>query len=157
MFCGACWPVCSAADQSERAEKEGWRRGGGEQPSHLWGVWTQRSQAPAAGVHPVWFRVWHFRTIALVYSVVCWLIFNFLFIPNREHTVLVVLLKIKVKGTLGSCDCGFHSRYHMDCLRPPLNTSPEDDWVCPECAVIPQHTGRWLDRSYIHTFSQSFM
>ncbi|TNN84445.1 PHD and RING finger domain-containing protein 1 [Liparis tanakae] len=34
------------------------------------------------------------------------------------------------------CDSGFH----MDCLTPPLNTCPEGDWVCAECAVTPQHT-----------------
>lgn len=30
----------------------------------------------------------------------------------------------------------------MDCLALPLDTDAEDDWVCPECAVIPQDTGR---------------
>lgn len=34
------------------------------------------------------------------------------------------------------------SRHHMDCLTPPLNTGPEGDWICPECAVIPQQTGK---------------
>ncbi|KAI3357754.1 hypothetical protein L3Q82_016160 [Scortum barcoo] len=34
------------------------------------------------------------------------------------------------------CDSG----YHMDCLAPSLNTSPEGDWTCPDCVLIPQHT-----------------
>ncbi|XP_037627869.1 PHD and RING finger domain-containing protein 1-like isoform X1 [Sebastes umbrosus] len=34
------------------------------------------------------------------------------------------------------CDSG----YHMDCLTPSLNTGPEGDWICAECAVSPQHT-----------------
>lgn len=40
---------------------------------------------------------------------------------DRRHRLLVCIL----------CDSG----YHMHCLRPTLNTRPEGDWVCPECAV----------------------
>lgn len=32
-------------------------------------------------------------------------------------------------------------RFHMDCLTPSLNSGPEGDWTCPDCAVSP-HTGR---------------
>ncbi|XP_070696367.1 PHD and RING finger domain-containing protein 1-like [Pempheris klunzingeri] len=28
----------------------------------------------------------------------------------------------------------------MDCLTPSLNTCPEGDWICSECAVSPQPT-----------------
>lgn len=56
-----------------------------------------------------------------------------------EHTVVVPLL-VNTNNSKG-CDCGFYSRYHMDCLASPLNTDAEDGWVCPECAVIPQDTG----------------
>ncbi|XP_077315072.1 PHD and RING finger domain-containing protein 1 isoform X2 [Lithobates pipiens] len=30
------------------------------------------------------------------------------------------------------CDAG----YHMECLTPPLNAIPVDEWFCPECAPI---------------------
>lgn len=36
----------------------------------------------------------------------------------------------------------FLSSYHMHCLRPTLNTRPEGDWVCPECAVTAHVTGK---------------
>ncbi|XP_040008224.1 PHD and RING finger domain-containing protein 1-like isoform X2 [Xiphias gladius] len=45
---------------------------------------------------------------------------------DRGHRLLVCV----------HCDSG----YHMDCLTPSLNTGPEGDWICPECAVSPQHT-----------------
>ncbi|XP_077143907.1 PHD and RING finger domain-containing protein 1 isoform X2 [Ranitomeya variabilis] len=32
------------------------------------------------------------------------------------------------------CDAG----YHMECLRPPLNAIPVDEWFCPECAPTTQ-------------------
>uniref|UniRef100_A0A3Q4GJ04 PHD and ring finger domains 1 n=1 Tax=Neolamprologus brichardi TaxID=32507 RepID=A0A3Q4GJ04_NEOBR len=47
---------------------------------------------------------------------------------DRRHRLLVCIL----------CDSG----YHMHCLRPTLNTRPEGDWVCPECAVTPHVTGK---------------
>lgn len=45
---------------------------------------------------------------------------------DRRHRLLVCI----------HCDSG----YHLDCLTPSLNTGPEGDWMCPECAVSPQHT-----------------
>ncbi|XP_056279290.1 PHD and RING finger domain-containing protein 1-like [Pseudoliparis swirei] len=45
---------------------------------------------------------------------------------DRRHRLLMCI----------HCDSG----YHMDCLTPSLNTCPEGDWVCAECAVTPQHT-----------------
>ncbi|XP_035512774.1 PHD and RING finger domain-containing protein 1-like [Morone saxatilis] len=45
---------------------------------------------------------------------------------DRRHRLLVCT----------QCDSG----YHMDCLTPSLNIGPEGDWICPECAVVPQHT-----------------
>ncbi|XP_042348211.1 PHD and RING finger domain-containing protein 1-like [Plectropomus leopardus] len=45
---------------------------------------------------------------------------------DRRHRLLVCT----------HCDSG----YHIDCLTPSLNTSPEGDWVCAECLVSPQHT-----------------
>uniref|UniRef100_A0A4W6FPV0 PHD-type domain-containing protein n=1 Tax=Lates calcarifer TaxID=8187 RepID=A0A4W6FPV0_LATCA len=47
---------------------------------------------------------------------------------DRRHRLLVCI----------HCDSG----YHMDCLTPSLNTGPEGDWICPECAVTPHHTGK---------------
>ncbi|XP_044066740.1 PHD and RING finger domain-containing protein 1-like isoform X2 [Siniperca chuatsi] len=49
---------------------------------------------------------------------------------NRRHQLLVCI----------QCDSG----YHMDCLTPSLNTGPEGDWICPECAVTPQHTDGFM-------------
>ncbi|XP_031701406.1 PHD and RING finger domain-containing protein 1-like [Anarrhichthys ocellatus] len=45
---------------------------------------------------------------------------------DRRHRLLMCI----------HCDSG----YHMDCLTPSLNTGPEGDWICAECAVTPQHT-----------------
>ncbi|XP_070767235.1 PHD and RING finger domain-containing protein 1-like [Enoplosus armatus] len=45
---------------------------------------------------------------------------------DRRHRLLVCI----------QCDSG----YHADCLTPSLNTGPEGDWICPECAISPQHT-----------------
>ncbi|XP_022619132.1 PHD and RING finger domain-containing protein 1-like isoform X2 [Seriola dumerili] len=45
---------------------------------------------------------------------------------DRRHRLLVCI----------HCDSG----YHMDCLTPSLNTGPEGDWICPECAASPHHT-----------------
>ncbi|KAM3616974.1 uncharacterized protein V6R79_000388 [Siganus canaliculatus] len=42
---------------------------------------------------------------------------------DRSHRLLVCT----------QCDSG----YHIDCLRPPVNT--EGEWICPECAAVPQH------------------
>uniref|UniRef100_A0A3B4TH32 PHD and ring finger domains 1 n=1 Tax=Seriola dumerili TaxID=41447 RepID=A0A3B4TH32_SERDU len=47
---------------------------------------------------------------------------------DRRHRLLVCI----------HCDSG----YHMDCLTPSLNTGPEGDWICPECAASPHHTGK---------------
>ncbi|KAM6982009.1 PHD and RING finger domain-containing protein 1-like [Tautogolabrus adspersus] len=44
---------------------------------------------------------------------------------DRRHRLLVCT----------HCDSG----YHMDCMTP-LTTGPEDDWICPECAVSPHQT-----------------
>nr|XP_046253802.1 PHD and RING finger domain-containing protein 1-like isoform X2 [Scatophagus argus] len=44
---------------------------------------------------------------------------------DRRHRLLVCI----------QCDSG----YHMDCLTPSLNVGPEGDWICPECAAVPQH------------------
>ncbi|CAJ1084504.1 PHD and RING finger domain-containing protein 1-like [Xyrichtys novacula] len=44
---------------------------------------------------------------------------------DRRHRLLVCT----------QCDSG----YHMNCLTPPVTTVPEGHWVCPECAVCPQH------------------
>ncbi|XP_035500967.2 PHD and RING finger domain-containing protein 1-like isoform X1 [Scophthalmus maximus] len=44
---------------------------------------------------------------------------------DRRHRLLVCRY----------CDSGFH----MDCLTPSLNSGPEGDWTCPDCAVSP-HT-----------------
>ncbi|XP_073325768.1 PHD and RING finger domain-containing protein 1-like [Pagrus major] len=49
---------------------------------------------------------------------------------DRRHRLLVCI----------RCDSG----HHMDCLTPPLNTGPESDWICPECAVIPQQTDTFM-------------
>ncbi|XP_036960694.1 PHD and RING finger domain-containing protein 1-like isoform X3 [Acanthopagrus latus] len=49
---------------------------------------------------------------------------------DRRHRLLVCT----------RCDSG----HHMDCLTPPLNTGPEGDWVCPECAIIPQQTDSFV-------------
>uniref|UniRef100_A0A3Q2CP46 PHD and ring finger domains 1 n=1 Tax=Cyprinodon variegatus TaxID=28743 RepID=A0A3Q2CP46_CYPVA len=38
------------------------------------------------------------------------------------------------------CDSG----YHMDCLTPPLNSAPEGDWACPDCATTLQNSGIYL-------------
>lgn len=35
----------------------------------------------------------------------------------------------------------FAPRYHMDCLASSLNTEPEHDWFCPECADVPTNRG----------------
>uniref|UniRef100_A0A3Q3XBM2 PHD-type domain-containing protein n=1 Tax=Mola mola TaxID=94237 RepID=A0A3Q3XBM2_MOLML len=40
---------------------------------------------------------------------------------DRRHRLLVCV----------HCDSG----YHTDCLTPALNTGPEGDWICPECAT----------------------
>lgn len=45
---------------------------------------------------------------------------------DRRHRLLVCI----------HCDSG----YHIDCLTPSLNTGPEGDWICPDCAVTPHHT-----------------
>ncbi|XP_078111900.1 PHD and RING finger domain-containing protein 1-like [Sander vitreus] len=45
---------------------------------------------------------------------------------DRRHRLLVCI----------RCDSG----YHMECLTPSLNTGPDGDWMCPECAVSAQHT-----------------
>ncbi|GAA6216668.1 PHD and RING finger domain-containing protein 1-like [Lates japonicus] len=54
---------------------------------------------------------------------------------DRRHRLLVCI----------HCDSG----YHMDCLTPSLNTGPEGDWICPECAVTPHH----LDDSMVEEIS----
>ncbi|KAK6118125.1 hypothetical protein DH2020_048109 [Rehmannia glutinosa] len=33
----------------------------------------------------------------------------------------------------GSCGCGVGT--HFDCLDPPLEDVPEEDWFCPECSI----------------------
>ncbi|XP_015246527.1 PREDICTED: PHD and RING finger domain-containing protein 1-like [Cyprinodon variegatus] len=38
------------------------------------------------------------------------------------------------------CDSG----YHMDCLTPPLNSAPEGDWACPDCATTLQNSESFL-------------
>uniref|UniRef100_UPI0037E9A29E PHD and RING finger domain-containing protein 1-like isoform X2 n=1 Tax=Semicossyphus pulcher TaxID=241346 RepID=UPI0037E9A29E len=43
---------------------------------------------------------------------------------DRRHQLIVCT----------QCDSG----YHMDCLTPSLTRSPEDEWICPDCAVCPQ-------------------
>lgn len=30
----------------------------------------------------------------------------------------------------------------MACLRPPINTFPDGDWICHECGVVPEQTGK---------------
>ena len=36
------------------------------------------------------------------------------------------------------CDgAGCHSAYHLFCLRPPLGTVPEGEWLCPKCKPPP--------------------
>ncbi|XP_022050872.2 PHD and RING finger domain-containing protein 1-like [Acanthochromis polyacanthus] len=39
------------------------------------------------------------------------------------------------------CDSG----YHVDCLTPPFNRSPEGFWICPECVLIPYYTGSTIE------------
>jgi hypothetical protein len=34
-----------------------------------------------------------------------------------------------------SC-CGCHVRHHLECLTPPLDTMPLEEWFCPVCVVI---------------------
>lgn len=39
---------------------------------------------------------------------------------NREDRMLLC----------DGCDCG----YHLECLTPPLNEVPIEEWFCPECS-----------------------
>jgi hypothetical protein len=32
--------------------------------------------------------------------------------------------------------CGCHVCHHLECLTPPLDTMPLEEWFCPECVVI---------------------
>lgn len=34
------------------------------------------------------------------------------------------------------CDaCNANGAHHADCLDPPLESLPEGDWYCPQCAA----------------------
>lgn len=34
-------------------------------------------------------------------------------------------------------------RYHMECLTPPLDTVPVEEWFCPECATNNRHASKF--------------
>ncbi|XP_071333394.1 PHD and RING finger domain-containing protein 1-like isoform X2 [Trachinotus anak] len=84
---------------------------------------------------------------------------SFSFIHQRRCPGGCIQKKIKVETQKRDADdeeevsnaviceeCGRSDRrhrlllYHMDCLTPSLNTGPEGDWICPECAANPHRT-----------------
>lgn len=147
------WLVCVAADWGEDSKKRGggWR--GGAEHSYLWTVWTKRQDAAAPGVRALWLGVrlqsvteasqdlW--CLVAGPVSVVAegwwtavkvWIFFkNWCLYVFKLHAVVKVFNPRRGKP---SC-----FRYHTHCLRPSLNTRPEGEWICPECAVAHQITG----------------
>ncbi|XP_069480156.1 PHD and RING finger domain-containing protein 1 isoform X2 [Ambystoma mexicanum] len=49
------------------------------------------------------------------------------------------------------CDAG----YHMECLNPPLNAVPVDEWFCPECAITnaPAHEEEHISENEVATLN----
>lgn len=37
--------------------------------------------------------------------------------------------------------CILFRRYHMECLTPPLDAVPVEEWFCPECQASNRHSG----------------
>lgn len=50
-----------------------------------------------------------------------------------------------------NCDAG----WHLSCLRPPLLSVPEGDWVCPTCEHVSLLNPEFLSyfSVFFHTFS----
>ena len=56
------------------------------------------------------------------------------------------------------CDGCDLATYHMACLLPPIETVPEDDWLCPVCEqVIYIHTQKLFicSQLYLHCLKGS--
>lgn len=127
------WGICASPDQSERTKKWRWWwwRGGEQCCGYLWGMWSWRPEAPASGVHTLWFRVWFHM-------------FWFVVIPPCDAFWIAPLMFCMCPSWCSYVQnyIFFLSSYHMHCLRPTLNTRPEGDWVCPECAVTAHVTGK---------------
>ncbi|XP_068453959.1 PHD and RING finger domain-containing protein 1-like isoform X3 [Clinocottus analis] len=60
--------------------------------------------------------------------------------PRQPTLVLWIGSDLLSSTRDGALEGRSKRRYHMDCLTPSLNTHPEGDWICAECAVTPEHT-----------------
>lgn len=51
------------------------------------------------------------------------------------------LMPGRMPGLYNTClyPCG---SYHMECLTPPLDTVPVEEWFCPECAANNRNQGK---------------
>ncbi|KAK6320087.1 hypothetical protein J4Q44_G00091940 [Coregonus suidteri] len=49
------------------------------------------------------------------------------------------------------CDAG----YHMECLTPPLDAVPVEEWFCPECQAINRHSRGSAEQSDAESLSSS--
>ncbi|MBN3275045.1 PHRF1 protein, partial [Polyodon spathula] len=55
-------------------------------------------------------------------------------LAEEDHTQCEVCGRSDREDRLLLCD-GCDAGYHMECLNPPLNAVPVEEWFCPECAV----------------------
>lgn len=46
------------------------------------------------------------------------------------------------------CDCG----YHLECLSPPMNEVPMEEWFCPECSQNSQNDAEVVSILFIFLF-----
>jgi hypothetical protein len=57
------------------------------------------------------------------------------FEDRGEHDPIMCEKVCPLHSSMRQADVQCEEAYHLDCLDPPLEVVPEDDWYCPDCEL----------------------